>query len=518
MLLNRGLTTGHHPPHLVSSRRSASPLAREAVKGVLVVAQKLRELHDEQRLAVSELGLRRRQAPRDLSELVSLAPEVLGAACRGFSFGRSMAGSWIAGQSLVMQLLVQPRLTVDLTLDALNADRPFDIPFESLLDLAGEGYVYLNVRDYDGDPDLTKHDQERPARRLEQLFRQARPQLYIGSAIRKSIFDTALEHSGYDYTYETIQKSAETELKDAHSAFSLMPSAHETVQASLFRNERPGLTPVSWHWAFLNSVKHYLPARAVTTRGKELFDSAVERGRDWSKTPTSETQLAAAEAFADLATHLRACHLSYTAPITASYGTDYNMTSDEYASSVSVSLGHQPVPSEEVRRFLTYVLAKARDYTAVGFEELGQTIAIRDAATEIDKQIFHRGNIADLIRAMAQLRPKIEEATNILNSIEDAYKRDEELPEGRLNAMVRDYQKVSQANIDGYARALGQVWDKLVKPAVGVAGVFANPITPWVTPFFSDWAKAQFPTVIERLRFLPRRERSIYRVYRVFRD
>jgi hypothetical protein len=85
------------------------------------------------------------------------------------------------------------------------------------------------------------------------------------------------------------------------------------VQNAYFRGRRTTVEAVSWQYAYLRSVEGYL-LYEVNRQLMEKINSAPRSVEDLTK-------------FMRLA---RIFHLNFTAPITASFGTTYNITPDEY--------------------------------------------------------------------------------------------------------------------------------------------------------------------------------------------
>jgi hypothetical protein len=260
-----------------------------------------------------------------------------------FDVHKETIGSWINGDSLLLQIMTQPRLTVDVTPNELKKERPFGIPFNSFCQMAELQLVYLNFRDYDSDAKNNFEEHKDVAKRIEKLFEKAKSQLYIGSALRKPIFDTALQSSGYeDASYDKFYNEAINYLSNAEKCFKEIKSNDAN-----FRSEKPSLVAVAWHWAYLNAISHFLPAHLIRIDSHKnesnpqselnrLFKKAAELGEEAITRPNNQSQENAARAFVYLARRLRSCHLSFTAPLTASWGTTYNMTENEYTQAQDV--------------------------------------------------------------------------------------------------------------------------------------------------------------------------------------
>ncbi|SEN65205.1 hypothetical protein SAMN05216404_10616 [Nitrosospira multiformis] len=127
----------------------------------------------------------------NISDFADFSREAMAGVIKRFGTIVNETESWIDSLPLPLQLMTQPKLTVDLTLETLKSPAPFGLSLSSLCKLARKGFIYLNLRDYDSDlqNDLAGHLACQS--RLEQLFTQVPNGVYFGSAIRKSIFDAA---------------------------------------------------------------------------------------------------------------------------------------------------------------------------------------------------------------------------------------------------------------------------------------------------------------------------------------
>lgn len=489
-----------------------------------MIKDDLKKLYDKQKEAVRGAALEKRNPrPETLKDIIALAPDAMLAVCPSFRYVGDEAGSWIGSHSLPLQLLTQSKLTVDLTLDELRKDRPFGIPLQSLCDLARERFLYLNLRDYDSDSekDFAGHGEERVAAALEKILDEARGQVYIGSALRKSIFDAALLHSGYKDPYERFYDEAKAALSDAHECYAALPDASKTVRQSLFREKRPPLIAVCWHWAFLRSIMHYVPSDIVA--GKDsmlgaLYVKAEEAGRLAKSQPSEKRRTIAAKAFADLAVRLRIAHLNLTAPITASYGTTYNMTEDEYGESVRLELyweeGAPRLSDDETKRFLLFMLGESGRGPVVDFSRLHRPQGDLTLRQRIDDHLFNTGSVDALIVALKSNGQRISEAGAMLEEVKTAYLAKSSIPRERLLKMVEDYRKIANSNLAVYQRALEKVWDRIIVPAAEALMGFTDPVSPWVVAVASDAIKAKIPDVVERVLLRPAHQRTIFKVHR----
>ena len=112
----------------------------------------LEKLHDQQQSQAAHAAASQKlPAHADISDFADLSRQTMGAVIKGFGSVANEAGSWVDSLPLPLQLMTQPKLTVDLTLATLASDAPFGLSLASLCKLARNGFIYLNLRDYDSD-------------------------------------------------------------------------------------------------------------------------------------------------------------------------------------------------------------------------------------------------------------------------------------------------------------------------------------------------------------------------------
>lgn len=336
-------------------------------------------------------------------------------------FGTSAAdtGSWIANVPLPLQLLTQPHLTVDLTLAELNdrPDRPFGISLNSLVRLADQGHIFINLRDYDSDginSDLGGHLKHE--RFLSELLSRVPQQIYFGSAVRKPMFD-AISGSAYEQFFY----AAKEELS-RHAVNVPFRKVSELPEATF------------WHWAYLNACAPLLPEGTT-----HLMETAYRRILDSNDVDVSRN------AFGQFARTLRLLHLNFTAPLTASFGTTYNMKYEEQVDSMCVLMkpGYpiditNGIDSEE-QAFLAYLFADGLGKTTTELSRLcGSTFALRDDVSE-----FADDAIQGLIRVLADSQEQLGKAHALLRDMWGVYLEDGEV--AGLASLISDYQAVRTA-------------------------------------------------------------------------
>ena len=167
-------------PRLKPSRPLAEPR---------VTPDELERLHDQQQHQAAQAAAHLKLPEHaNISDLAGLSRQTRGE--KGFGAVANEAGSWVDSLPLPLQLMTQPKLTVDMTLATLASDTPFGLSLASLCKLARNGFIYLNLRDYDSDLRYGLKGHIAHQAKLEQLLDAGG--VYMGSAVRKGIFDAAI--------------------------------------------------------------------------------------------------------------------------------------------------------------------------------------------------------------------------------------------------------------------------------------------------------------------------------------
>lgn len=509
-----------------------------------MVQEELSELYDSQLRAVQSLSLPE-QDVNGLTGLVKLSSKAMGAVNDSFRVSASTAGSWVRSHSLPIQLIRQYPLTVDLTPNELKKTRPYGIPFRSLLRLAESKFVYLNLRDYDSNP--TAYENQDPleyspnesvASRMEELLRH-RGSIYIGSALRKDIFDTALQKNGYSVEYETFQQRAKHDWSDALRCFQELAeiapeTRQELEQRTGFRGETlDDLTAPSWHWAFLSAVSHYINTPNLIsieqndTRLNQAYNRVAQLG---SEARTIDQKIEAAATLADLVANLRTCHLNYTAPITASWGSIYNMQQHEYVQASRLPFVNQDhfnsQYNEEYNRFLAYILFENQENEGLGrlreyFHALedpasGEVTKLRH---KVDDNIFDDDAIKSLTEVLFQERNRLQEAASKLEELQNDYLKGKETALERILQLMNDYRRIREESLKvlRQQKRWSELWERVALPAFGVAmgTVVPGPILPWlVTNILQEAVSDRIPEYVLRRHFPQEGQRVIFHVYK----
>ena len=99
----------------------------------------LEKRHDQQQYqAVQAASAIKLPKNAGISDFAELSRHTMTAVVSGFGTLSNEAGSWIDSLPLPLQLMTQPKLTVDLTLDTLKSPAPFGLSLDSLCRLASK--------------------------------------------------------------------------------------------------------------------------------------------------------------------------------------------------------------------------------------------------------------------------------------------------------------------------------------------------------------------------------------------
>ncbi|MFN7716412.1 MAG: hypothetical protein ACK5QS_13170 [Pseudanabaenaceae cyanobacterium] len=459
-----------------------------------------------------------------LKGLVDLSAQIMHRVTKTFSSVRQDAGSWVADESLLLQLLTQRPLTVDLTVKELQKECPFGIAIRSLCDLARHGFIYLNVRDFESEAaeGFPQYAVGRTAKNLRHIIQSVPGSIYFGGALRKPLFDASIRWSGRDGTYEQFYEEAIEYLTHSAEAYEIEVQQNPLGLGldSLFRGERQSLTAAAWHWAFLNSVKTKIPNIFDNLEGRtgliSRFGTADYLGDKWSKNRTSENQASAATAFLDLAGDLRTAHQNFTAPITASWGGTYNMTSDEFEKSRSFAVQRLPASvvgtQENWQRLIFIALAKSQEWNIPAIQSVA-----RGAPAA---QLLNPGNIDSaivdkLIERMRNDSSSLKEAKEIRNTLKQAYLQGRDLTEKEFVRLTQEYNRISQINIENYIKGFEGTFNTIV----GTAKVFDCWGMPTLLKVVEKLPQVgiKMQDVVEKILLPNPEDRILYQIIRVFR-
>ena len=451
---------------------------------------------------------------KSLDALFNYAKEEFSHYVIGFERSSHMAGSWIAGRPIPLQLLQNPRLTIDLTINELRKPNPFNIPIKSLITLAQENFVYLNFRDYDSQKENNFIDilsDKTASRNLDLLINElGEKRIYLGSEVRRNVFNAALNEYGVEESYETFQHKAWEQFVDIYKI--LKPhfdKAREYNQLTeyLFRGEMPNLHAVTWHWAYLNSISLFLHDKdanligneAEPGRAYEMYNRARARGKQALDDQNNQNKLRSAlYAFLEMAQFLRLCHLNFTAPITASFGTTYNMAMDEYRTSILLGI------TDEKEQLLIFDDRKFQQFIIRLLNEEG-ILDINMADFPIEHELTRKISATSVDEIMNILANNPKEISN-LHRLKDDLRRS--YVEERIGArdIYSDYMEMKKEVNNLYREKLaGDIWH-FISPYIGAMSVLDASIQPFIFQIISDqvesWLDIQSRKIFKKKKYI----------------
>lgn len=485
--------------------------------------------HDQQQHDATQAAAREKLPENPhISDFASLSTQTMGAVIRGFETFAIETGSWIDSLPLPLQLMTQPRLTVDLTLEILKSPAPFGLSIESVCKLARKGFIYLNLRDYDSDLQNNLAGHTAHQKKLEQIFSEAPAAVYFGSAIRKGIFDAAiaktrLRTSPYSaergnkisktVQYENYHDEASQALKRVCTDYAKLPDGDPIVQNTFFRGRRSNADAAFWHYAYLRSVEGFLPYQ-INQQLTEAFQRAPHSVEDLTK-------------FMHLA---RICHLNFTAPVTASFGTTYNIMPEEYKELMRLRLYpsdpvHDDPQYDEIIEQLLYCLFD-RNSPLNAQSVASLKIRLRQHPAQL---VFTDAMIDSLIDVLERNRTKLRAAGEILRQLGSASYVDGKKPE--LDDLISQYNAIESESVDLIAKEkrlakLFTVGTSTLAALPGIGIYFGLGIAmPWLAaaaaagPLAALLANQATPaaaeSLVEKIKLPQKLDKMLYRVHKV---
>jgi len=487
----------------------------------------LEKLHDQQQHQAAQAAAHVKLPEHaDISDLAGLSRHIMGAVIKGFGAVANEAGSWVDSLPLPLQLMTQPKLTVDMTLATLASDTPFGLSLASLCKLARNGFIYLNLRDYDSDLRYGLKGHIAQQARLEQLFGAGG--VYIGSAVRKGIFDAAISKqrernepytrssgsgSGASNHYEVYREEAAQALKQVGDEYSRLPDHDPNVQSAYFRGRRSDPGVVFWHYAYLRSVEGYLPYE-INRQLTEAFDNAPRSMGEFTE-------------FMRLA---RIFHLNFTAPITASFGTTYNITPGEYKELIRLRMHpddpvrRDPEYDEIIDQFLYCLFDRKSPLNAHSVASLKLQLS-----GDPVKIVFTDAMIDSLIDVLQRNRLKLKSAGEILQQLGSASYVDGKQAE--LEDLISQYNAIESESIELIAREkrLAKVFTAVTSALATVPGPLAyfglGVTMPWLAAaaafgpltalLANQFTPAIAESVIEKVKLPQKLDKMLYRVHKI---
>jgi hypothetical protein len=494
-----------------------------------VTPDELERLHDQQQHQAAQAAAHLKLPEHaDISDLAGLSRQTMGAVIKGFGAVANEAGSWVDSLPLPLQLMTQPKLTVDMTLATLASDTPFGLSLASLCKLARNGFIYLNLRDYDSDLRYGLKGHIAQQAKLEQLLDAGG--VYIGSAVRKGIFDAAISKQrerndpytsssggggsgGGSNHYEVYREEAAQALKQVGDEYSRLPDDDANVRCAYFRGRRSDPEAVFWHYAYLRSVEGYLPYE-INRQITEAFDNAPRSIGEFTE-------------FMRLA---RIFHLNFTAPITASFGTTYNITPGEYKELIRLRMDpddpvqRDPEHDEIIDQFLYCLFDRKSSLNAHSIASLKLQLS-----GDPVKIVFTDAMIDSLIDVLQRNRLKLKSAGEILQQLGSASYVDGKQAE--LEDLINQYNAIESESIALIAKE-----KKLAKVfTAGASGVAALPgplayfglgvSLPWLAAaaafgpltalLANQFTPAIAESVIEKVKLPRKLDKMLYRVHKI---
>ena len=496
-----------------------------------MTADDLVKRHDQQLYDAAQAAARQKlRENAHISDLADLSTQTMAAVIKGFGTFANETGSWIDSLPLPLQLMTQPRLTVDLTLETLKSPAPFGLSLESVCKLARKGFIYLNLRDYDSDLQNGLAGHIAHQAKLEKIFSEAPAAVYFGSAIRKGIFDAAINktrernamynaRAGNNMSkasqYENYHDDAAQALKRVCTDYAKLPDGDPAVQNAYFRGRRSNADAAFWHYAYLRAVEGYLPYQ-INQQLAEAFQHAPHSVEDLTK-------------FMHLA---RIYHLNFTAPVTASFGTTYNIMPEEYKELMRLHVYpsdpvHDDPQYDEIIDQLLYCLFDSNSpLNARSVASL--KIRLSQDPAQI---VFTDAMIDSLIDVLERNRSKLRAAGEILRQLGPASYVDGKKPE--LDDMISQYNAIESESVGLIAKekrlaklftfgtgalaalpgigiyfglGIAMPWLAAAAAAGPLAALLANQVTP-----------AAAESLVEKIKLPQKLDKMLYRVHKITR-
>ncbi|HEU4854256.1 MAG TPA: hypothetical protein VFS89_03095 [Nitrosospira sp.] len=486
----------------------------------------LEKRHDQQQYqAVQAASAIKLPKSAGISDFAELSRHTMAAVVSGFGTLSNEAGSWVDSLPLPLQLMTQPKLTVDLTLDTLKSAAPFGLSLDSLCRLASKGFIYLNLRDYDSDLQngLAGHIAQQA--KLERIFTEAPGAVYFGSAVRKGVFNAAIARSRQHTApynanpdnklaqYKDYRDQAVQVLKNVGMDYARLPDDDPRVQNAYFRGRRSSVEASFWHYAFLRSVEGYLPYE-INFRLTEAFNNAARSVEDLTK-------------FMRL---VRIYHLNFTAPITASFGTTYNITPDEYKELIRLRtypadpVHENPQYDEIIDQFLYCLFDRNSPLNASGVASL--KIRLSQDPAQI---VFTDPMIDSLIDVLQRSKLKLKAAAEILRQLGPASNAVGKEPE--LEDLISEYNAIESESVGLIAKEkkLARLFTAGTGTLAALPGIglyFGLGVTmPWLAaaaaagPLVALLANQITPSaaesLVEKIKLPHKLDKMLYRVHKV---
>ena len=209
---------------------------------------------------------------------------------------------------------------------------------------------------------------------------------------------------------------------------------NQTCKTHTSAGRRPDAEAVFWHYAYLRAVEGYLPYD-INRQLTEAFDHA----------PRSM------EEFTEFMRLARIFHLNFTAPITASFGTTYNITPGEYKELIRLRIypddpvQRDPEYDEIIDQFLYCLFDRKSPLNARSVASLKLRLS-----SDPEKIVFDDAMVDSLIDVLQRNRLKLKSAAEILQQLGSASHVDGKQAE--LEDLISQYNAIESESIELIAK------------------------------------------------------------------
>lgn len=459
---------GVHRENVVSVKGQSSEID-------YTLKQRLDRLAKKQLITSQEI-LAHEADPNGMSDICKLAQKIFNEVTdRSLFHKKDITGSWIAGQFMPFQLITQQHLMIDITETELNRIKPFNIPIQSLIDLARNNFIYINIRDYSFEKDNDSLCKGTSAYNLNRLLDAVENKIYFGCALRKPLFDLLIKAQGYSWTYEKYQNDFFQELGQCAEAYKKIGI---TTENTLFRGETPSLIAAANHYAFLKATCPNLSNNIFAGENNvdDQLGSAYYCGEKW-KNNKSDPDLAekAAKKFEQITTILRSYHVFYTAPITGSWGCTYNRKQKEYIGAVaeaSFNKENTLKNNSELQIFLNDLLTEKK---IINIQNKAQDLTHMDPCFNYNNMPTNENLINRLMESLYNYSHIYTQLQEVLREIENDYGN-----ANLSNPHSPDWKRIKSLydnyNVKTKERTKGIL--KYLNPVLSIEAVYKLPLSP----------------------------------------
>jgi hypothetical protein len=425
-------------------------------------------------------------------------------------FNKDRTGSWIAGQFMPLQLITQRNLMVDLTNDELCKQKPLNIPINSLITLAKMGFVYLNIRDFDLDNSNDTLLNGVAADNLNILFDSVSDRLYIGSSLRKPLFDALISWQGYKYSYETYRNSF---VERVNASAEALKETNLQNANSHFRGEPQSLVAASWHYAYLMSIRSkigidIINGNEVRKGIEDKILNAEVKGAAWIKNKVDFIKKEQATfAFFDLARELRTFHLMYSAPITGSWGCTYNRTQDEFMNTTKLASEYliPNITESQPYQELMYALLNKEGYIV---NSTYNEMSCLNPEFHFERRDIDESFVDSLITSLIQnehIYTKLQDISRELNTIYE----NEDFDYNHSKKLFHKYNDVSEEHTN-------KILGFLRKKDISIETYLTLPLGPLMIKM--SIKESKLPETIKKV-FVPRKEdQLIFKLHNILNE